>query len=215
MTARTIDPPFIGNYPNQAKTRSGLFPIIEYTLRLPLEADTAAAWAAVDQRARSLTYHPEQQFTSDVLFQIPPDPLFGQATAGPDVGVGALPLGAFRPRGLQRLLVLGGCADVSRVQAEKLLRPLALIDLGQRLGKEAAAEARSCPAVEHPTVAGVPSENPAEPGDVAELLAGVRPGKTAARIHSPARTLPVLGRYDVVVAGGGTSGARPASPPSA
>ena len=208
MTARTIDPPFVGNYPNQAKTRSGLFPIIEYTLRLPLTADTPAAWATADQQARGMTYHPEQQFTSDVLFQVPPNPLFGQATAaGAWSGVDALPLGAFRPRGLDRLLVLGGCADVSRNQAEKLLQPLALIDLGERLGKEAAAEAKSCPSPERPTVVGVPSEPPAEPGDVAELLVGLRPGQTAAKIHSPARPLPVLGRYDVVVAGGGTSGA--------
>ena len=68
MTARVIEPAFVGPYPNKAQTSSGLFPIIEYTLKLPMADESDAAWAKADQQARTLTYHPEQQFTSDVLF---------------------------------------------------------------------------------------------------------------------------------------------------
>jgi hypothetical protein len=208
VASRTIEPAFIGPFPNRAKTTSAVFPIIEYTFQFPLAGDSDAAWAKVDQLARDVTYHPEQQFTADVLFQVPPDPMFGQKTTdGAASDLASLPLEAFRPQGIQRLLVLGGRADVSRPQAEKLLRPLALIDLGTRLGSEAAREAQSCPTPSAISLRGKPTAKPAEPGDVGEFLSGVRPGQKVSKIAQSARALPVLGRYDVVVIGGGTAGA--------
>ncbi|HID77444.1 MAG TPA: FAD-dependent oxidoreductase, partial [Planctomycetaceae bacterium] len=208
VRARTIDPPFPGPHPNPAGTSSGVFPVIEYTLELPVADASWASMARAEQLARNLTYHPEQQFTSDVLFQVPADPMYGRARSeGPWPGADGLPLDAFRPEGVPRLYVLGGCADVDRRQAEKLLRPLALIDVGARVGAAAAAEARSLgqPAGVH--VPGQPVSQPAASGDVRELLAGVRPTDQPNRIPQHAGALPVLGRYDVVVIGGGTGGA--------
>ncbi|HUT95116.1 MAG TPA: FAD-dependent oxidoreductase [Thermoguttaceae bacterium] len=208
MTARVIDPPFRGPFPNPAKTSSGEFQVIEYTLELPMTGDTPASWAAAEQQARTMTHHPEQQFTSDVLFQIAPDSMHGQEeSAGPWQGVDRLPVGAFRPAGASSLYVLGGCADVSREQAEKLLRPLALMDLGARLGRAAAAEAAKRPALAGLRVPGEPAADPVAKGDVGELLVGVRPIQELATVPQDARSLPVFGRYDVVVVGGGTGGA--------
>ena len=208
MTSRVIEPPFRGPFPNDAGTSSGLFSIIEYTLQLPLADDGYAAWAEADQKARAMTYHPEQQFTSDVLFQVPPDSVhsLGQAS-GPWQGVERLPVEAFRPQGVPGVLVLGGCADVSREQAERLLRPLALIDLGARLGNAAAAEAKSLPAPTGVKLPGRTAPAPAADGDVREMLGGVRPGQELPTVPQDARGLPVLGNYDVVVIGGGTAGA--------
>ena len=207
VAARTIAPAFIGPFPNRAKTTSAMFPIIEYTFQFPLAGDTDAAWAKADQLARDATYHPEQQFTSDVLFQVPPDPMLGQKTADATASeVASLPLEAFRPLDMKRLLVLGGRADVPRPLAEKLLRPLALIDLGTRLGAEAASEAQGCPTPTAISLRGKPAAKPVETGDVGELLSGVRPGQKVSKVAQPARALPVLGCYDVVVIGGGTAG---------
>jgi hypothetical protein len=208
MTARTIDPPFVGPYPNPAKTSSGEFAIIEYTLDLPMQDARWASFAQADQLARTMTYHPEQQFTSDALFQVPPDPVHGLEQAdGAWSGVDSLPLGAFRPKGTSGLYVLGGCADVSRSQAEQLLRPTALIDLGTRLGAAAAAEAESRPKPSGIRVTGRPAADPAAEGDVGEILIGVRPVQELETIPQEERAIPVLGRYDVVVVGGGTGGA--------
>jgi hypothetical protein len=208
MRGRIIGPPFHGPFPNRAKTSSGEFPIIEYTLQLPMKDDSYASFAAADQQARSMTYHPEQQFTSDWLFEVPPDPMRGQdSAAGEWQGVDKLPLGAFRPAGVSRLLVLGGCADVSRPQAEKLLRPLALMDAGARLGTVAAAEAKSLPTPAGVKLPGKKADRPAAEGEVRELLVGVRPIQHLPSIAQEQRALPVLGRYDVVVIGGGTGGA--------
>jgi flavin-dependent dehydrogenase len=208
MTARTVDPPFRGQLMKYAKNPTGFYQVIEYTLELPMPDDGWASWAKADQLARTKTYHPEQQFTSDVLFQVPPDAMQGQQQAsGEWQGVEPLPLGAFRPAGVDHLFVVGGCADVSRGQAEKLLRPLALIDLGARLGKAAAQEAAARSAPAQVTLPGTPAVSPATGGDVGELLVGVRPIQKLSTIPQAASSLPVLGTYDVVVVGGGTGGA--------
>ncbi len=50
LSSRIAAPAYRGAFPNQAKTTSGLFPVIEYTLRTPMADDSAASWAAADQR---------------------------------------------------------------------------------------------------------------------------------------------------------------------
>ena len=210
MTARVIDPPFRGPYPNRAKTSSGIFPVIEYTLRLPMADGSYASWMKADQQARTMTYHPEQQWTSDLLFEIPPDPMKGRrASQGAWAGAEQLPLDALRPEGVERLWVLGGCADVSREQAERLLRPVALMQLGSRVGRTAAEEAASLPAPRGVKLPGPPGL--AVEGELSlelrEALGGLRPVGSPKTIPQEAAAVPVLGRYDVVVIGGGTGGA--------
>ena len=46
VTSRIPAAPFSGPYPNKAKTSSGTFNIIEYTLKLPMKDDSYASWAA-------------------------------------------------------------------------------------------------------------------------------------------------------------------------
>jgi len=231
LKVRVVDPPFRGTFPNAAKTPSGEFQIIEYTLRLSLPNDSYASWAAADQRARTLTYHPDQQFTSDRLFEVRQDSMVGlQSPSGPWQGVEAVPLGACQPKGVARVYVLGGCIDVPRPWAEKVLRPLALIDLGTQIGKAAAQEAAELASPKDVRLAGKSvgsgagispgREKAGEPpadrrdagptidiGEVREPLQGVRPTQKLPTIPQEARDLPVLGRYDVVVVGGGTGGA--------
>jgi len=211
LTSRIIGQPLPGGKAKPAKPSripgvAGPYPVIEYTLRLPMADASYASWCKADQQARTLTYHPDQQFTSDQLFEVAPDAMHGQAAAD-TFDLNRLPLGVFRPQGVERLWVLGACADISRPLAEKLVRPLALIDLGTRLGAAAAAEAKSLPMPSQPHVAGQPAARPAAEGNVCETLAGVRPHQQLPKIADQARALPILGSYDVVVIGGGTGGA--------
>jgi hypothetical protein len=174
VSARKIAPAFTVQDKQVEKTYS----VIEYTVRLYMKSGDYAAWAEAEQVARDLTYHPEQEFASDVLFQTPPDPMEGQKTdSGEWDGVDNLDINAFRPRGVSRLFVLGGCADISRPAAEKLLRPVALIEMGERIGAAAASEAKSLPAPKGVKVPGKKAE-PLVPGDVKEMLTGVRPTQT-------------------------------------
>ena len=215
VSVRRVEPPFRGAPPvvpgqkrrGKSPSTAGVYPIYEYGLNLPMKDGSFAAWAEVEQRARQMTYHPEQQFTSDELSEVPPDPMHGKASSsGPWAGAGKLPLDAFCPAGVSRLYVLGGCADISRQQAERLLRPLALMELGSRIGAAAAGQAKVLPI---PTTAGLPrtAETGQSLGEVREPLSGVRPMQGVVKVRQPARALPVLASYDVVVVGGGTGGA--------
>lgn len=183
-------------------------PVFEYTLRIPMPDDSWASFAAAEQTARDRTFQKDQLDASENLFQVPPDPMQGAAhVEGKWLGSDAVALDAFRPRGMARLYVLSGCADVSREAAAALLRPLALMDLGTRIGAAAAVEAKQSPAISQARIPGQ-TITPAAEGDVKELLIGLRPTqRNLSTVTSEAHGLPVLGRYDVVVIGGGTGGA--------
>ncbi|MBN2023334.1 MAG: FAD-dependent oxidoreductase [Pirellulales bacterium] len=178
-------------------------------LSIPMPDGSFAAFAEADQVARDKTFNPGQTDSSETVFQVPPDAMRGQATShGAWPGARQIDLGAFRPAGVDRVWVLGGCADVDRASAEILLRPATLIAMGQRVGKAAAEESKRLAKPEAVVVAGDPPSAQAAPGDVGELLGGVRATQRELPLaQSPARALPVWGEYDVVVAGGGTSGA--------
>ncbi len=208
VAARIAAPPYRGPFPNRAKTSSGDFQLIEYTVQVPMAGDTEAAWAAAEQLVRSKTYDPEQQFTADSLYQVPPDAVHGRQTdAGPWRGSKYVPLDALRPEGMPAVYVLGGCADVSRGAAARLMRPGTLIAVGRRVGREASQQAAVEPAPSGVHLPGTAAVRPAVECEVREVLDGVRPARTWPTIRQDARALPVLGHYDVVVVGGGTSGA--------
>lgn len=183
-------------------------PVYQYTLRIPMSDGSWGSFAAAEQIARDRTFHKDQLDASEVLFQIAPDPMQGAASlAGAWPGADAIDLNVFRPAGIQRLYVLGGCADISRPAAESLVRPLNMIDVGARIGEAAAAEAKTRPAISKERLPGSPS-SPVIDGEVKELLVGVRPTeRNALTVPAEARGLPVLGTYNVVVVGGGTGGA--------
>jgi hypothetical protein len=116
-------------------------------------------------------------------------------------------LGCFRPAGVPRVYVLGGCADMTREAAAKLLRPLELMAAGGRVGAAAAAEAKALPAPKAAVRKGG-AVSAVAAGEVKESLSGPRPFLSGLpTVRAERTTLPVLGEYDVVVVGGGTGGA--------
>lgn len=86
------------------------------------------------------------------------------------------------------------------------------VALGVVAGRAAAAEAKTSPAPSRVSVesyASVPSAQAGD-GDVKELLGGFRSNRgrpSLGTVHSSERSLPVLASCDVLVCGGGTSGA--------
>ncbi len=166
------------------------------------------SFSEAEQVARDRTFVKSLLEGADSLFQVPPDPMEGVASLkGAWPGAEKLDLGCFRPSGVQRVYVLGGCADMSRAAAERLLRPLALLAAGGRVGAAAAAEALALPAPQGVVRKGDARRALAK-GEVKELLTGPRPflGRLPT-VRAESTALPVLGEYDVVVVGGGTGGA--------
>ena len=184
---------------------SSFYDAIRYMLRISMDDASFVSFAKAEQMARDRTWTAGQVAASEMLFQIPPDPVEGQATvAGAWPGAEEVDLAAFRPAGLERLYVLGGCADVSRAAAAELLRPLTFIAVGARVGKAAAKETGALEGVHLPASV----EQATVAGDVRAPLGGVRTVQAdRPAVRAGARALPVLGEYDVVVVGGGTGGA--------
>jgi ribulose 1,5-bisphosphate synthetase/thiazole synthase len=86
----------------------------------------------------------------------------------------------------------------------KLARLYRAVAEPEKVGAAAAAEAKTLSATKGASVVRQLAEPSA--GEVKELLAGVRTFTGAAKVSQPAGALPVIGQYDVVVVGGGTSG---------
>jgi len=119
---------------------------IRYTLHVSMKDASFASFANAEQIARDRTWTAGQVGASEMLFQVPPDAVRGQASvAGSWPGAAAVDLAAFSPDGLEGVYVLGGCADVSRAAAAHLLRPLTLLAVGARVGNAAAKEAGAKP----------------------------------------------------------------------
>jgi len=181
---------------------------VEYTLKIPMEDGSFASFAKAEQIARDKTWTPTVEDASETLFQVPPDPLKGKKSL-PEAwpGVEKIDLDVFRSKSVERLFVLGGCADVSRRAAAKLLRPLELMKVGSRIGEAAASDAKKIPRPVNLKLRGE-ALHAASSGDVHENLTGIRQEqKKLTSISTDKLKVPVLGEYDVVVVGGGTGGA--------
>jgi len=182
--------------------------VIEYTLEIPMKDGSFASFAEAEQVALDRTWHPKQTDATETLFQVPPDPMKGKITlSGNWPGAEKVNLDAFRPDGVKRLFVLGGCADVSRSAAEKLLRPLELMKVGSRIGFAAAGQAKRTGRLKNVALPGEAAV-PVTSGDTRENLSWVgRVQEKLATIPASEKAVLVFGEYDVVVIGGGTGGA--------
>lgn len=193
----------------QFVSKEGTHDVFVYSLELPMKDASFASFSAAEQTARELTFDAALVDESDFLFQVPPDPIVSDGpVAGDRVDVETLSLQACKPTKTDHLYVLGGCVDVSRAAAEQLLRPLNVMRLGSRIGNAAAEQSAAMSDPKKVQVAAQPSEIAENFIEVREFLQGVRPtDENRPTVVSPERSLPILGRYDVVVIGGGTGGA--------
>jgi len=179
-------------------------PVYEYHLQLPLERDGYRAWMKAEQQARDMTFTSMAEWASETLWTVPPETIVGQRRVETWPGAAHVAIGPFRPKGISRLYVLSAHADLGPRAAEAYLRPLEFMAVGARIGAAAAAEAAQAAeakAVELP-------EQPISDGlsaTVAENLDGIR-SMVIGKVPAGPRRLPVIGRFDVVVVGGGTSG---------
>jgi len=183
------------------------YKVYEYKVQVDMPDATMASFARAEQKARDLTWDPNQVESADLLFQIPPDVVFGQKKSDEEtIDPEQISLKVFQPKMVERLYVLGGCADISRKAAEQLLMPGALIRIGERIGQEAADLIVGIRDAAKLSVQGKVLQEP-KMGDVGELLDGLRPSLNIGEVKAGATHLPILGTYDVVVMGGGTAGA--------
>ncbi len=181
----------------------------EYTTNVSMTAGNWVERCAAEMRVRRLFDTGEESWSAQYMHVAEPRGIIGEAfeSANPWVGAASVNLGICKPQNVDYLYVIGQACSVSRANAAALARPLEMLELGRRLGPavQAAASARTRPT--ELRVAASASGSAFEGMDVSESLTGVRPFQQVQRIPQPERTLPVEGRYDVIVVGGGASGA--------
>ncbi len=188
------------------KNTGGTAAWIEYTLHLDLPDETWNSRARLEQLVRDQTFDSTQLYAADVPFLVPSCGIKSVKAALDNAVAGTVPLEACRPANVERVWVLGGCLDAARSVVTKLLRPAAMMELGARVGVAAAHEAKNLAAPTDVKVLTAASPDH-DGGDVKEVLDGLRPLPLVPHVFEAARSLPVFGRYDVVVIGGGTAGA--------
>ncbi len=182
---------------------------LEFTTNVFMAAGSWAERCGAEVRLRKFCDTGNESWSAQYMHVAEPHGIIGEVfeSAEPWVGAASVDLGICKPHNLNYLYVIGQACSVSRTNAAVLARPLEMLELGRRLGSavQAVASARTRPTDLHvdATVSGVPTSGL----DVSESLTGVRPFEQVQRIPQPERTLPVDSRYDVVVAGGGPSGA--------
>lgn len=179
----------------------------EYSLELDLGDGAFPAVAEAEQHARDLTYQEGQLRAAERITFIPPDSVRCRRSAADWKASEPWAIDHFRPKNVDRVYVLGVSADVPRDIAESLSRPDASESLGRVVGREAARVARG---VTSPFGTRWPeaTDRPVMSGNVRERLDGLRPTNHVARtIDVPELRVPILAEVDLVVVGGGTTGA--------
>lgn len=172
------------------------YPVFEFKLPIRLDSDTFRARSKALNHVRSLVYHPDLVDQSEYLLYFPDNPVVPAVSTG-QASPSECPLGAFRPRGLENLYVLNAHAGGPR-------SPCNLAVVGRRIGAEAANRAKGLASPE-----GLGYGTAATGGgdvSVAEAAPSFR-FRHCPRLDLADHDLPALGRWDVVVVGGGTSGA--------
>lgn len=194
----------------QIKNPESLTPrMYECSFDLAMPDGSARAFAEAAQVARDRTFVAKQLDGADLLYAVPPDHVKAAAPLqGEWPGAERLDLGALRPAGLDAVYVLGAMADVPRKAAEEIVRPANAILLGARVGRQAAAEAtKRTPAGDVRLRARAGAG--AKAADIREVRGTLTQPFTGAagEVRCGANELPVLAEADVVVVGGGTTGA--------
>jgi ribulose 1,5-bisphosphate synthetase/thiazole synthase len=178
------------------------------SMQIDMKDGSFRSFAEAEQVARDRTFVKSLLEGADTLFNVPPDTVKSRKKlSGEWPGSDNVDLACFQPEGVHRIYVLGGCADVSRDAARKMMRPLEFMKVGARVGKAAAMDTSKISKLSGVKRAG-DAKGAVVRGEVKELLRGPRPFSSGlSTVKAEANGLPVLGSYDVVVIGGGTGGA--------
>ena len=194
-----------GSEENRGKGKGKNHAVYEYTLKLEMADARFGSLNKAFHDARSATWTRDVVDSSECLFYIPGDTVV-PAEKAPATWPGSaqVALGLFRPAKVESWFVLSAYAGLPRDQMEAALRPTQSAVIGRRIGEAAAAMAGNIPKRDRIDFAG--KATPRGNRVVKEHLSGVRFSEKP-QVRLSAHGLPVLGSYDVVVVGGGTSGA--------
>jgi hypothetical protein len=162
---------------------------------------------AVEQTVRDQTWDPDQTDSSDLLWYIPSQSIVSKGNRNEAFStLYPFPEKNVQPKEIENIWILGPCADFDRDSVSTQMRPVNAMLLGERLGELVGERLKG---LKTGTAVRVKQtkENATNYGEIKEVLQPLRPLIHKEFVDSPAGSLPILGQYDVVVLGGGVSGA--------
>jgi len=174
----------------------------KYDATIELKTDTFRARSSAENRVRSMVYDPDMADHSESLLLFPERMIVTESYDSAE----PYSLNSFRPKGVDNLFVLSGYAGIKdTVARHKLIQsPCLFAPIGQRIGAEAAKVAGKISSPENIDYMSASGEK----GKLAvsEVANSFR-FRDRPQLELSEHDLPVLGRWDVVVVGAGTSGA--------
>jgi flavin-dependent dehydrogenase len=179
--------------------------IYHYNVKVNLNADSYRSHSRALLDIRSVVYDADMTDHSEDLLMFPEQKIRAASTEAyesPD----QCPVDLFRPKGVDNLYVLSAYAGIREepVRRQLLVSPCTFAIIGKRIGVAAAEVAKRMPASSHiDHQAGTHGKRDLV---VSELPSSFR-FRNCKQQQLSDHDLPVLGRWDVVVIGGGTSGA--------
>ncbi|AQQ72294.1 putative FAD-binding dehydrogenase [Limihaloglobus sulfuriphilus] len=188
--------------------REEIYNALKYTAGFELEDDSFAGLSEIDHKFRDMTWRKAQLDCSENPFFVSVNNVVCRRSfRGKWPGAENLDINTLLVKNIDSLYVLSGYADIPRREAAMMFDPCEYVALGRRVGKAAAGMSASAGFGEDVKVHTVNAGGHIK-GEVKEFLGGTRAfAQDFETIESPQSSLPVIGRYDVVVAGGGTAGA--------
>ena len=152
------------------------YPVTRYTISHEMKDNSYASLMEVEQKARSLTWDPDQVDSSDLLWYIPSQHIVSEKRyEGSDLSLRKISEQTFIPKGIENIWVLGPCADMSREVAENNMRPIQAMFLGELLGEIVAGKAKALTvSIMAPKVKHTLKQNAFNYGRVGEVLKPLR-----------------------------------------
>ncbi len=190
-----------------AKVNDKSYRVIEHSGSVPRKGFSYISLANAEQEIRDRTWDAGQVDSADRMFWTAPYRLRSMgSSAGLPTSVRDIPLQHFMPEGMDNVFVPGSCAGVDEQTAMELTLPHHQLYLGRKIGLEASGAARS---QSKPVTYVTRTLNGTEylQGETGEISETLRPNLGNKMVWAEETALPVLGEYDVVIAGGGTAGA--------
>ncbi len=188
--------------------QEGPVPVLKYTFEHTLEKDTFQEFQQLEQKARDITWDPNQMDSADDLAFVPPNPIHGKEKYTDKVlDVDGLKLSCLQPGNTKGLFVLNAYADISRTAIKELLKPCNMMALGEKVGKKALEIAKQKTVTRSLSIFNAKGGQLNIAKNVKPSFDFIRPAHVKGTVEALSVDLPVIGEYDVVVMGGGTAGA--------
>jgi hypothetical protein len=211
----TMDKPYHTHWPNQAKTEGGEFPIFRYTFEIKRD-DAEKAFGGdlnklgeIETEIRLATYHKDQQFAADKITLLPGSKVSESLKLGNCFGKDSIDKG--RELGREAGKSVAGKEPVPFNSLRVTMFEPTVFE-ATKFKSEKSEPAQSEPAqselAQSELVQSAEKTAKTVSGDVRELLNGIRSyEKPLGFIYEYGLKIPIVSSYDVVVVGGGTTGA--------